>query len=102
MLFRSLQEQVQKLTQELTKKIDEIRMLRLQLKGRQEKRDIEAFDADTRRMKIGLDAHGAGQDKAHEIITQVLGQAHEFSMQSVQQAHEAEMQENEPAPASGA
>lgn len=64
---QQLQEQVQALTASLTKALDQAAVSKIKLAGKDELRDIEVFDAQTKRLKVLLDGMVAGKqiDQAH-------------------------------------
>lgn len=74
-----LQQQVASLTESLNKITEQLAIERVRIKGREEGRDIDAFNADTQRLKV-LAAHGASEKElrmaamelAHNIATERL------------------------------
>jgi hypothetical protein len=80
---QQLQLQVQNLTQLLIKAMDKEAGLSLKLKGKDEMREIDAFEADTRRLKVLAD-HGIDQGTLGVLKAQLMHDIEHNQMQLVQ------------------
>jgi len=76
---QQLQLQVDNLTKLLTKALDKEAGLALKLKGKEEMREIDAFDADTRRLKILAD-HGIDQGTLSVLKLQLMHDMNQNTM----------------------
>lgn len=80
-----LQMQVQQLSQLLNESTQELAKKDLQLKGRVELRDIDAYNAETTRLKTLLDAVDEGEKAA--MVKELVGDILSHSLQPVVQAN---------------
>ena len=98
-----LQQQIAKLTALNTEFITKLAMKELALKGKDEKRDVEAFNADTKRQDVilkFLTTHLLAPDKQQELEHELIKGSHSTSMQMLIDANAADLAP--PAQANGA
>ena len=80
---QALQQQVGKLTDLLTKSMEQVAMLQIKAKGREEAREIDVFNAFTQRLKVVLDgALKASEPPTPEQIQSVIDKAVAVALES--------------------
>jgi hypothetical protein len=88
---QQLQQQVGKLTDLLTKTMEQNAMLTIKGKGRDEAREIDVFNAFTQRLKVVLDAalksmEAPSPDQVQAIVSQSIAEALESTLKPVEDA----------------
>jgi hypothetical protein len=97
--MQQAQQQIQRLTALNTEMMHKLAMKELALKGKDEKRDIEASRAETDRLKIEIDLLKSmllAPDKQQELEHAVLARTHDATMQMIVDANAAEVQPQQP------
>ena len=85
---QQLQQAVQMLQAELTKLQNEVEISRVKLKGKDEMREIDAYNAETQRIKVLLGDMAEDQNQMHELVKQLFAQTHETNLQAASQVTE--------------
>ena len=92
---QQLQQQVGKLTDLLTKSMEQIATLQIKGKAREEAREIDVFNAFTQRLKVVLDgAFKALEPPSKEQIQAVIDKAIQEAMQEGMESTEKATQES--------
>ncbi len=86
---QQLTEQIKLLTTEFTKSQDEVIKLKLKLTGKEELRDIEGYDAETKRMQALQKLLPTDMDGLKQVVHQLVGDALQTHIKNIQDDNQA-------------